>query len=151
MIKTHGLSHVALSVADPDRSLAFYRSVFGVREYFRDESTIQALGPGQYDVMAFERHRGGGHTVAGGIMHFGFRLIRPEDMDIASPEQGNLVWKVYSVEPTGDQTLVTTWAGEQFVVAKVDRAFRQAIDTPIAFKFRPDRVFLFDQASGARI
>ena len=83
MIKTHGLSHVALSVADPDRSLAFYRSVFGVREYFRDESTIQALGPGQYDVMAFERHRSGGHTVAGGIMHFGFRLIRPEDMDAA--------------------------------------------------------------------
>jgi catechol 2,3-dioxygenase-like lactoylglutathione lyase family enzyme len=55
MVKTHGLSHVALSVLDPDRSLAFYSSVFGVREYFRDESTIQVLGPGQYDVLAFER------------------------------------------------------------------------------------------------
>jgi multiple sugar transport system ATP-binding protein len=77
--------------------------------------------------------------------------IRPEDMDVASPEQGNLVSKVYSVEPTGDQTLVTTWAGEQLVVVKADRAFRQAIDTTIAFKFRPDRVFLFDQAGGARI
>jgi catechol 2,3-dioxygenase-like lactoylglutathione lyase family enzyme len=44
-IKTHGLSHVALSVSDPDRSLAFYKSVFGVREYFRSESTIQAHPP----------------------------------------------------------------------------------------------------------
>ena len=55
MIKTHGLSHVALSVSDPDRSLAFYKSVFGVREYFRSESTIQVLGPGPFDVLAFEK------------------------------------------------------------------------------------------------
>lgn len=82
MIKTHGLSHIALSVADPDRSLAFYRAVFGVREYFRDEATIQVLGPGRHDVIAFERRpeRAG---VAGGIIHFGFRLQRPEDIGAA--------------------------------------------------------------------
>jgi catechol 2,3-dioxygenase-like lactoylglutathione lyase family enzyme len=82
MVKTHGLNHVALSVLDPDRSLAFYNSVFGVREYFRNESTIQALGPGQYDVLAFER-RPGGAGAPGGIIHFGFRLVRPEDIDAA--------------------------------------------------------------------
>jgi catechol 2,3-dioxygenase-like lactoylglutathione lyase family enzyme len=82
MIKTHGLSHVALSVADPDRSLAFYQSVFGVREYFRSESTIQVLGPGPHDVLAFER-RPAEAGVAGGIIHFGFRLTRPEDIDAA--------------------------------------------------------------------
>ena len=82
MVKTHGLSHIALSVADPDRSLAFYRAVFGVREYFRDEATIQVLGPGRHDVIAFERrpeHAG----AAGGIIHFGFRLQRPEDIGAA--------------------------------------------------------------------
>jgi multiple sugar transport system ATP-binding protein len=78
--------------------------------------------------------------------------IRPEDMDVvAAPELANLVSKIYSVEPTGDQTLVTTWAGEQLVVAKLDRSFRQAVDSTICFRFRPDRVFLFDQESGARI
>jgi catechol 2,3-dioxygenase-like lactoylglutathione lyase family enzyme len=82
MVKTHGLSHVALLVADPERSLAFYRSVFGVREYFRDDLTIQALGPGRYDVIAFERRNGSVGT-PGGILHFGFRLIRPEDIDAA--------------------------------------------------------------------
>jgi catechol 2,3-dioxygenase-like lactoylglutathione lyase family enzyme len=55
MIKTHGLSHVALAVRDPERSLMFYQSVFGVREYFRSDSTIQVLGPGPHDVLAFER------------------------------------------------------------------------------------------------
>jgi catechol 2,3-dioxygenase-like lactoylglutathione lyase family enzyme len=82
MVKTHGLSHIALSVADPDRSLAFYRSVFGVREYFRDASTVQALGPGRYDVMAFER-RAADAGAPGGIIHFGFRLLKPEDIDAA--------------------------------------------------------------------
>jgi catechol 2,3-dioxygenase-like lactoylglutathione lyase family enzyme len=82
MIKTHGLTHIALAVADPERSLNFYRSAFGVREYVRDATTIQVLGPGPHDVMAFER-RPGDAGAAGGIIHFGFRLTRPEDMDAA--------------------------------------------------------------------
>jgi catechol 2,3-dioxygenase-like lactoylglutathione lyase family enzyme len=53
-----------------------------VREYFRNESTIQVLGPGQYDVLAFERCPGGAGA-PGGIIHFGFRLTRPEDIDAA--------------------------------------------------------------------
>ena len=85
MVKTYGLCHVALSVLDPDRSLAFYRSVFGVQEHFRNESTIQALGPGLHDVLAFER-RPGDAGIAGGIIHFGFRLTRPEDIDSAVEE-----------------------------------------------------------------
>ncbi len=82
MVKTHGLSHVALAVADPERALAFYSSVFGVREYFRDSKTIQVLGPGQYDVIAFEK-RPADAGMAGGIIHFGFRLTRPDDIDAA--------------------------------------------------------------------
>ena len=51
MIKTHGLTHLSLSVRDPDRSLAFYRELFGVREYHREENSIQVLGPGPHDVI----------------------------------------------------------------------------------------------------
>jgi catechol 2,3-dioxygenase-like lactoylglutathione lyase family enzyme len=82
VIATHGLTHIALAVADPDRSLRFYGSVFGVREYFRDAATIQVLGPGPHDVMAFERRPGEAGT-RGGIIHFGFRLVRPDDIDSA--------------------------------------------------------------------
>jgi catechol 2,3-dioxygenase-like lactoylglutathione lyase family enzyme len=67
MIKTHGLTHLALSVRDPQRSLRFYASVFGVREYFRDANTIQALGPGPHDGLAFER-RPQDAGVRGGII-----------------------------------------------------------------------------------
>ena len=55
MIRTHGLNHISLSVRDPERSLAFYTRLFGVREYFRDADGIQAPGPGPHDVIAFER------------------------------------------------------------------------------------------------
>ena len=81
-VKTHGLSHVALAVADLDRAVGFYRSVFGVREYFRNETMVQVLGPGQFDVLAFEK-RAAEAGVPGGIIHFGFRLTRPEDIDTA--------------------------------------------------------------------
>lgn len=76
MIPTHGLSHVALAVRDPDRSLAFYRAVFGVNEYFRDATTIQVQGPGPNDVLAFERRPEAAGRL-GGILHFGFRLTDP--------------------------------------------------------------------------
>lgn len=53
MVKTHGLTHISLAVKDPDRSLKFYTKVFGVKEYYRDEESIQVLGPGPHDVIAF--------------------------------------------------------------------------------------------------
>jgi multiple sugar transport system ATP-binding protein len=77
--------------------------------------------------------------------------IRPEDISITTGKACNLASTLYSLEPTGDLTLVTAWAGEQLVVAKGSRTFRQAIDTPIKFSFLADRVFLFDGVSGARI
>jgi multiple sugar transport system ATP-binding protein len=77
--------------------------------------------------------------------------IRPEDMQICDPSKGDLLSKLYSLEPTGDVTLVTTWAGKQLVVAKGDRTYRQAIDTPIAFHFDRSRVFLFDGETGNRL
>ena len=85
MVKTRGLTHISLSVRDPERSLAFYSAVFGVREYYRDDEQIQVLGPGRYDVIAFEKApRLAGKT--GGISHFGFRLIKPEDIEAAVSE-----------------------------------------------------------------
>jgi catechol 2,3-dioxygenase-like lactoylglutathione lyase family enzyme len=75
-MKIHGLTHVALAVRDPRRSLAFYRKVIGVVPVYIEEDSIQAQTPGTHDVLVFERDakRAGKR---GGVAHFGFRLVKP--------------------------------------------------------------------------
>ena len=74
MIRTHGLTHISLAVRDPERSLAFYQAVFGVEEYYRDETNIQAKGNGTHDIFAFERDTKNASR-DDGVRHFGFRLV----------------------------------------------------------------------------
>lgn len=82
MIRTHGLTHISLTVSDLERALEFYTKVFGVREYARGDGWVQALGPGPHDVFAFERGTPkkpeGEH-----VRHFGFRLVEAGDIDDA--------------------------------------------------------------------
>ena len=78
-VRTHGMSHVALAVADPARSLRFYRAVFGVVPVFESDDLVQAQTPGTRDVLVFER-RPAAAGAKGGIAHFGFRLRNPEDI-----------------------------------------------------------------------
>lgn len=84
MVETHGLTHISLCVRDPERSARFYAEVFGVKEYYRDATQIQVQGPGPADVIAFEKSEEAG--APGGISHFGFRLKRAKDIDLAVRE-----------------------------------------------------------------
>src|SRR5579862_7423376 len=80
MASTYGISHVALKVADLDRAVAFYEIAFGTKQYFRNQTSAQVLGPGATDVIAFELvSEGAGQS--GGIIHFGLRLTDPERLD----------------------------------------------------------------------
>jgi predicted enzyme related to lactoylglutathione lyase len=83
MIKTFGLTHINLSVKDPEESLKFYHSVFGIEEYFRDELTIHAKTPGANDVITFTKSLDKNIRQSAGIIHFGFRLVKPQDIDAA--------------------------------------------------------------------
>ena len=78
-VKTRGLTHVALAVRDPQRSLQFYQAVLGVIPVYEQDDFVQVQTPGSWDVIVFERKpRAAGKT--GGIAHFGFRLARPGDI-----------------------------------------------------------------------
>jgi catechol 2,3-dioxygenase-like lactoylglutathione lyase family enzyme len=82
MIRTFGLTHIALAVRDVERSSRFYQDVFGAVEIYRQAGFAQLQTPGARDVLVLEAapDRAGR---AGGVAHFGFRLTSPDDIGIA--------------------------------------------------------------------
>jgi multiple sugar transport system ATP-binding protein len=77
--------------------------------------------------------------------------IRPEDVTVAPVGKGHVNAKIYSLEPTGDQTLLTVKLGDNLLVARANRDFRQAIDSDISLNFDVARAYLFDGVSGERV
>jgi catechol 2,3-dioxygenase-like lactoylglutathione lyase family enzyme len=84
MIRTWGLTHIALAVADLDRASRFYRDVFGAVEVYRHPNFLQVQLPGTRDVIVFELRDPEKVGRSGGIAHFGFRLRDPSDADAAA-------------------------------------------------------------------
>ena len=85
MIETHGLTHFALAVRDTERAAAFYGQVLGAVVVHREPGFVQLQTPGSRDVLVFEEDpRRAGKR--GGVTHFGFRLLRPEDIAAAARE-----------------------------------------------------------------
>jgi len=82
MVRTFGLTHLAIAVRDVERSSRFYQRVFGAVEVYRDAGFAQLQTPGARDVLVLEQkpERAG---AAGGVAHFGFRLTSPGDIDLA--------------------------------------------------------------------
>ena len=83
MVRTFGLTHIAIAVEDAERAFGFYRDVFGMVAVYRESGFIQAQTPGSRDVLVFEE-RSERATGSGGIAHFGFRLVDPDDIDEAA-------------------------------------------------------------------
>jgi len=83
MIKTLGLTHLALTVSDLERSFQFYHDVFGMLAVYREKNFLQAQTPGARDILVLEE---GTENIgrSGGIKHFGFRLTDARDIDRAA-------------------------------------------------------------------
>jgi catechol 2,3-dioxygenase-like lactoylglutathione lyase family enzyme len=83
MVPTLGLTHLALTVTDLERSLQFYHEVFGMVAVYREKTFLQAQTPGARDILVLEQ---GTENVgkSGGIKHFGFRLTDARDIDMAA-------------------------------------------------------------------
>lgn len=86
MIRTQGLTHIHLVVRDLERSLRFYKGVFGMQERFRDGSKMVFLNtPGSQDLITLNENQSEAQLagVNGGVAHFGFRLAQSADLDAA--------------------------------------------------------------------
>ncbi len=79
MIKTLGLTHIALPVKDLKRSLIFYQKLFGVKEMYSYPDFIQVQTPGSKDIIVFEKQRNVSSNKK--QFHFGFRLPKPVDLN----------------------------------------------------------------------
>jgi catechol 2,3-dioxygenase-like lactoylglutathione lyase family enzyme len=82
MVRTYGLTHVALAVRDVHESSRFYRAIVEAVEIYNDGAFVQLQTPGSRDVLVFEQNPNKAGK-AGGVIHFGFRLIDPGDIRAA--------------------------------------------------------------------
>ena len=79
--------------------------------------------------------------------------VRPEDAEVveASDRRANLRAPIYSVELTGENTLVSVSAGGSLLTMRADKNFGRGIDHEIGVHVAPERTFLFDQESQNRV
>jgi len=85
MVRTRGLTHIALTVNDVERAFRFYERVFGMVAVYREPGLIQAQTPGTWDVLVLEERKTR-LWGSGGCVHLGFRLVDPADIDAAVAE-----------------------------------------------------------------
>ena len=88
-IETYGLTHVALSVADVERSFRFYQRLLGAKllgnddgrdaDDLSDRKVIEFGTPGCRDVVVLMRSDEPLRGDTGDIAHIGFRLVSAED------------------------------------------------------------------------
>jgi catechol 2,3-dioxygenase-like lactoylglutathione lyase family enzyme len=76
MIKTYtyGLTHLAINVADIERTLIFYQMVFDMEVMYKENNMLQMTTPGCKDILVFQKSSGQKFSAESGIAHFGFRL-----------------------------------------------------------------------------
>ena len=77
--------------------------------------------------------------------------IRPEDMKIVSSGPSHLEAVLFSVELTGDQTIVTAKLGDDYFTVREDKEFEGTIDQRVQIRVDSSRTFLFEASSGNRI
>ena len=86
MIRTRGLSHVELRVGaadDVERTVRFYRDVFGFEVVARSDDRVLLQVPGGVGSIAVEPAGAGGGDPPGGPTHFGLVLSDPRELDAA--------------------------------------------------------------------
>ncbi len=115
----------------------------------------------QYDTPASVYHRPANTFVATFVGSPSMNLIeqldatlgvRPEDVELSMNEQpGWTSARVYVTEEMGSETLVVLTAGSTQITARAPAGSRLDFDTPVWYRFRPDKLHWFDKITAERI
>ncbi len=74
MIKTFGLTHIALPAKDLERTTSFYQQVSGVKKIYQYPGLVQMPTPGSKDILVFNKQKK--KTTRQKDLQFGFRLTK---------------------------------------------------------------------------
>jgi len=77
--------------------------------------------------------------------------FRPEDCTVVQQGQGQLDSQVFTLEMTGDQSLVTFRSGDKSMVVKMPKDFEIAAGSQAAIAFAAEQICLFDTTTGQRL
>jgi inositol-phosphate transport system ATP-binding protein len=77
--------------------------------------------------------------------------IRPEDLTIAPPEQGNARGEVYVVEPMGREQVVDVRVGDRSLQVIAPMALSVQVGEAVGVAFNASKVHLFDPSAGQRL
>jgi multiple sugar transport system ATP-binding protein len=77
--------------------------------------------------------------------------VRPEDLTVCGAQDGQIGGEVFSLELTGESSLLTLRVDGTHVMARVDKDFAADIGAKVWLKANPSRCFLFDTRTEARI
>ena len=77
--------------------------------------------------------------------------IRAEDIKIVDSSTADLVGEVYSVEPTGESTLIVVTYQGSIIVVKADKATRPKINSEIGLKLTISGMCYFQSSDGLRL
>ena len=76
---------------------------------------------------------------------------RAEDMHLSSLDDAHLQADVFTFELLGDCTMATVMVGDRLVAIKAQKDLRLRSGSRIGIRFDPQRLYWFDQETGARI
>ena len=81
--------------------------------------------------------------------------VRPEDLQIVEDASAEINARIYSIELTGDETIVTCSIEDRSpgsqVVVRMDADYEQKVGVQVAIKITGERVYFFDKETGQRL
>lgn len=77
--------------------------------------------------------------------------VRWEDIALTATGSGHMDAEIYTVELIGDATQVTVQKGGQMIVVRTDKDFKSAFGAPVGIAVQPQRTYLFDAQTQARL